>query len=215
MSLADEATTVKNKLVPPDVLLRIFKYLPVPTLANVALVSRRFKVLVYDDEIWDEKLRIMLKNDTGALSNMLGNRNIHSIGDTLTVRSTIETNDTKENGSLIDVKNTIYINNKPLSALIPGMSTDPFQTRARAKSTGLSKERFKELYRLLIPYYVDLRDHNKESNKVLHDFGNQPEVCGQIINLLVGFGQCHVLDDWKQVMIIITKGGIQVCLQTL
>ncbi|CEG65273.1 hypothetical protein RMATCC62417_02085 [Rhizopus microsporus] len=180
MSLADEATTVKNKLVPPDVLLRIFKYLPVPTLANVALVSRRFKVLVYDDEIWDEKLRIMLKNDTGALSNML------------------ETNGTKENGSLIDVKNTIYINNKPLSALIPGMSTDPFQARARAKSTGLSKERFKELYRLLIPYYVDLRDHNKESNKVLHDFGNQPEVCGQIINLLVGFGQCHVLDDWKQ-----------------
>jgi recyclin-1 len=61
-----------NKSIPPDILLRIFSYLPIPSLANVALVSRRFKVLVYDDEIWDEKLRIMLKNDTGALTAMFG-----------------------------------------------------------------------------------------------------------------------------------------------
>ncbi|CAO3703297.1 unnamed protein product [Rhizopus stolonifer] len=121
----------------------------------------------------------MLKNDTGALAVMLEGKGASE-------------------GSLIDAQDKIYINNKPLNTLIPGMSTDPFQARARAKSTGLSKERFKELYKQLIPYYVDLRDNNKESNKVLNDYGNEPEVCGQIINLLVGLGQCHVMEDWQE-----------------
>ncbi|KAG1437261.1 hypothetical protein G6F56_013192 [Rhizopus delemar] len=145
MSFTEES--VKSKSIPPDVLLRIFGYLPIPTLATVASVSRRFKVLVNDDEIWDEKLRLMLKNDTGALAVMLEGKGANE-------------------GSLIDAQDKIYINNKPLNTLIPGMSTDPFQARARAKSTGLSKERFKELYKQLIPYYVDLRDNNKESNKL-------------------------------------------------
>lgn len=64
--------TKPGRAIPPDVLIRIFQYLPVPSLTKVALVSRRFKVLVYDDEIWDEKLKIMLENDTGALASMLG-----------------------------------------------------------------------------------------------------------------------------------------------
>jgi hypothetical protein len=64
--------TKLGRAIPPDVLIRIFRYLPVPSLAKVALVSRRFKVLAYDDEIWDEKLKIMLENDTGALAAMLG-----------------------------------------------------------------------------------------------------------------------------------------------
>lgn len=58
--------------LPPDVLIRIFQRLPVPSLANVALVSRRFKVLAYDDEVWDAKLRVMLEHDTGALAATLG-----------------------------------------------------------------------------------------------------------------------------------------------
>lgn len=73
VSLADAARSKSGRSIPPDVLIRIFQYLPVPTLATVATVSRRFKVLVYDDEIWDEKLRIMLDNDHGALAAMLGN----------------------------------------------------------------------------------------------------------------------------------------------
>lgn len=100
---------------------------------------------------------------------------------------------------MIDSENTIYINSKPLNTLIPGMSTDPYSARARAKSTGKSKEYFKQLYTQLLPYYVDLRDGNKDSTKILHDFGNNPQECGKVINLLMGLGQCHVLDDWKQV----------------
>lgn len=72
----DEETSIHvlqpTKVIPPNVLIRIFQFLPVPSLAQVALVSRRFKVLVYDDEIWDNKLRILLENDTGALAAMLG-----------------------------------------------------------------------------------------------------------------------------------------------
>lgn len=78
------------------------------------------------------------------------------------------------------------------------MSTDPYSARARAKSTGVAKEQFKQLYTQLLPYYVDLRDASK-STKVLNDFGNQPQECGKVINLLMGLGQCHVVDDWKQV----------------
>lgn len=66
-----------TRVLPPNVLIKIFQYLPVPSLAQVALVSRRFKVLVYDDEIWDSKLRIMLENDTGALAAMLG-KSVHN-----------------------------------------------------------------------------------------------------------------------------------------
>lgn len=68
----DAARLKSGKAIPPNVLIRIFQYLPVPSLANVALASRRFKVLAYDDEIWYTKLKIMLENDTGALAAMLG-----------------------------------------------------------------------------------------------------------------------------------------------
>ncbi|CAO3652065.1 unnamed protein product [Mucor fragilis] len=179
VSLTEAARSKSGRPIPPSVLIRIFQYLPVPSLANVALASRRFKVLAYDDEIWDEKLRIMLENDTGALAAMLDGDN--------------------SKGSLIDSENTIYINSKPLNTLIPGMSTDPYSARARAKSTGQSKEYFKQLYTQLLPYYLDLRDGNKETTKVLRDFGNSPEECGKVINLLLGIGQCHIVDDWKQI----------------
>lgn len=71
-SLSDAARLKSGRSIPPDVLIRIFQYLPIASLAKVAVASRRFKVLAYDDEIWDEKLRIMLENDTGALAAMLG-----------------------------------------------------------------------------------------------------------------------------------------------
>ncbi|KAI9487451.1 MAG: exocyst complex component Sec10-like protein [Benjaminiella poitrasii] len=180
VSLADAARSKSGRSIPPDVLVRIFQYLPVYALANVALTSRRFKVLAYDDEIWDSKLQIMLENDHGALAAMLS-----------------DNDNTK--GSLIDSENTIYINNKPLNTLILGMSTDPYSARARAKSTGRSKEQFRQLYAQLIPYYLDMRDGNKESTKVLREFGGNPEECGKVINLLVGLGQCHVVDDWKEI----------------
>lgn len=48
-----------GRFLPPDILINIFKYLPIAATRNVALCSRKFKVLVYDDEIWDAKLRLL------------------------------------------------------------------------------------------------------------------------------------------------------------
>ncbi|KAL1914516.1 uncharacterized protein VTP21DRAFT_8230 [Calcarisporiella thermophila] len=45
--------------LPPDLILKILQHVPVPSLTNVAVACRRFKVLVYDDEIWEAKLRAM------------------------------------------------------------------------------------------------------------------------------------------------------------
>ncbi|KAG0170900.1 F-box protein: endocytic membrane traffic, recycling ReCYcling 1 [Apophysomyces sp. BC1034] len=175
---ADNNKKTKQRVLPPDVLIRVFQHLPVCSLANVAVVSRRFKVLVYDDEIWDAKLRIMLRQDTGALKEVLANYSAKS--------------------PLMDNDESFLINNKPLNALIPGLSTDPYSARARAKSTGEAREEFKALYVKLLPYYVGLRERHKES-KILQDFGAKPEECGRTLNMLVGFGGCHVVDDWKQI----------------
>ncbi|KAI8374177.1 exocyst complex component Sec10-like protein [Radiomyces spectabilis] len=167
-----------SRTLPPDIWIRAFQFLPVPSLANAALVSRRFKVLIYDDEIWDDKLRTMLRFDTGYLATILDESN--------------------DKGSLIDKETSFYINNKPLNALIPGMSTDPYNARSRAKSTGHAREQFKELYTRLLPYYLDLRQRHKES-KILKDYGSKPEECGKILNMLRGLGACCIVEDYKQI----------------
>ncbi|KAI7868194.1 exocyst complex component Sec10-like protein [Spinellus fusiger] len=170
-------TPVKVARLPPDILISIFKYLPIYTLATVAVVSRRFKVLAYDDEIWDDKLQRMLKSDTGEVASLLDQ----------------PTNEL----SLVGQDTHLLINNKPLNTLIPGLSKDPYNSRARAKSTGQAREKFKGVYVRVLPFYVDLRNTHAES-KVLQDFGAAPEACGKTLNLMVGLGQCCVVDDWRE-----------------
>ncbi|KAI9015826.1 exocyst complex component Sec10-like protein [Phycomyces nitens] len=177
MSFNNDTGSKQSRSLPPNVLIRIFENLPISSLANVAMVSRRFKVLAYDDEIWDAKLKIMLESDTGALAALLEDPNAKL--------------------SLIDKDTSFLINNKPLSSLIPGISRDPYSERARAKSTGHARERFKELYVRIAPYYIDLRNTHGKS-KILQDFGSTPEACGKTLNLLVGLGKCRVVDDWRE-----------------
>ncbi|KAI8078623.1 uncharacterized protein BX664DRAFT_36058 [Halteromyces radiatus] len=66
-----QPTKIKRP-IPPNVLLRIFQLLPLSSLTNVALVSRRFKVLAYDDEIWDEKLDIIERHTAGSFGTFMG-----------------------------------------------------------------------------------------------------------------------------------------------
>lgn len=54
-----------------------------------------------------------------------------------------------------------------------------------------------KVYKSMLPYYVGLRD--EEGNKMLKEYKEQPEICGQMINLLIGLGQCHITEDWKEV----------------
>jgi recyclin-1 len=93
---------------------------------------------------------------------------------------------------------SLYINNKPLNELIPGLKLDPFTARSRARSTGKAREVFSQFYIRLYPFYVDLRHASGES-MVLSEFGSEPEECGRILNKLVGIGKCKVVDDWRQV----------------
>ncbi|KAI9316784.1 exocyst complex component Sec10-domain-containing protein [Dichotomocladium elegans] len=57
--------------LPPAILLRILHVLPVPSLAQLALVSRELKTLVYQDVIWRQKLRCVLEYDTTGLDEAL------------------------------------------------------------------------------------------------------------------------------------------------
>ncbi|CAO3644099.1 unnamed protein product [Cunninghamella blakesleeana] len=129
----------------------------------------------------------MLKHDTGALHMLLEEMNKNS--------------NNKNIGSLIDKEEDgfFYINNKPLNELIPGLSTDPYNTRARAKSTGVAMETFKQIYTQLIHYYIDLRHRHSKESKILSDFGTKPIECGKILNMLGGLGQAHVVSDWKEI----------------
>ncbi|KAI8336839.1 exocyst complex component Sec10-domain-containing protein [Chlamydoabsidia padenii] len=167
-------STKLNKSLPPTVLLRIFRLLPLSTLANVALVSRRLKVLVYDDEIWDDKLDTIIRHESASIA-------------------------IKDRGTLIEKEQELFINHKPLNELIRGLTTDPYNARARAKSTGEARERFKQVYTQLAPYYVDLRNRHSKESKILCDFGATPVECGKTLNLLVGLGQVHVVVDWKEI----------------
>ncbi|KAI8851827.1 exocyst complex component Sec10-domain-containing protein [Chytridium lagenaria] len=45
--------------LPPDLIIRIFTFLPVPDLPKVAGCSRRLKILVYNDDVYEHKLRVM------------------------------------------------------------------------------------------------------------------------------------------------------------
>ncbi|KAI9288652.1 exocyst complex component Sec10-domain-containing protein [Umbelopsis sp. AD052] len=175
-------TLSASRFLPPDTLIHIFKYLPISATRNVALCSRRFKVLVYDDEIWDAKLRLLGIDTPITLS-------------TEEVQAAPTTG--KTNLSLMGTSSSLYINNKPLNELIPGLKLDPFTARARARSTGKAREIFSQFYTRLYPFYVDLRHASGES-MVLSEYGSEPEECGRILSKLVGLGKCKVVDDWSQ-----------------
>ncbi|KAG0287745.1 F-box protein: endocytic membrane traffic, recycling ReCYcling 1, partial [Dissophora globulifera] len=51
--------TTSIPVLPPDLLLKCLKYLPVSSLPAVAQACRRLKVIVYSDELWESKLQAM------------------------------------------------------------------------------------------------------------------------------------------------------------
>lgn len=63
---------------------------------------------------------------------------------------------------------------------------------------GVARLQFKQLYQYLMPYYIDLRHKHRES-RVLLEYGQEPVACGVLLNRLVSFGNCHAVDDWKEV----------------
>lgn len=74
MSLKDKSVIINNRPIPPFILQKIFSYLPVPALVHAALVSTQFKRWIYDNVVWNDKWNILLKNDTGSLTALTGNK---------------------------------------------------------------------------------------------------------------------------------------------
>lgn len=52
--------------LPPDLIIKVFTYLPVADLPSVALTSRRFKILVYNDAVYEPKLKFLGIDENGA-----------------------------------------------------------------------------------------------------------------------------------------------------
>ncbi|KAJ3199551.1 hypothetical protein HDU67_002711, partial [Dinochytrium kinnereticum] len=73
-SSAAAASSAKNltlSSLPPDLIIKIFSFLPVPDLPNVASCSRRLKILVYNDDVYEHKLRVMgLLNEAGVMEGV-------------------------------------------------------------------------------------------------------------------------------------------------
>ena len=87
--------TLHISSLPPDILIRIFTFLPIPCLPIAASVSRRWKVLVYSDEIYDLKLKMLGMADSLISINSSTNP---GVSDTIST-STSLSNPTNFSGS--------------------------------------------------------------------------------------------------------------------
>ncbi|RHZ82849.1 hypothetical protein Glove_103g57 [Diversispora epigaea] len=66
LSSQSPSSTLKSTLS-PDLLFKILRNLPITSIPNFARACRRFKVLVYDDELWEQHLNtlgIRIKDDS-------------------------------------------------------------------------------------------------------------------------------------------------------
>lgn len=113
--------------------------------------------------------------------------------ESLVIAVTYFVDESNVNRSVIALENVFSSDKTPAS-------NNPYRSLIeQQKMKGFAREQFKQLYLQLFPYYSDLRDNTKESTKILCEFKEKPEKCGQVINLLTGLGQCQVVDDWREV----------------
>src|ERR1051326_2532661 len=55
--IIQEPQKTRSPTLPPDLLIKVLRYLPITSLPNFARACRRFKLLVYDDELWEQHLK--------------------------------------------------------------------------------------------------------------------------------------------------------------
>ncbi|RIB28049.1 exocyst complex component Sec10-domain-containing protein [Gigaspora rosea] len=171
---------ITPKTLPPDLLLRIITYLPIPSLSNFARACRRFKILVYDDELWEQHLttlgKSIQKNNTSPVIKT----------DNFTRQS-------------LEFDSTIIESQKKLG-LVPGLPLNSF-LRSRTTSTGLARETFKKMYTTLLPYYIDFRTKRKDS-RLFKEY-TDPTDQAKMLARLTNFGKLNVTYDSDQINSII------------
>ncbi|CAG8551608.1 2625_t:CDS:10, partial [Diversispora eburnea] len=163
-------------------LLRILRNLPITSIPSFARACRRFKVLVYDDELWEHHLKTMgvrIKSD-----NKIDLKS-KSLDD-------IFMNSEKQYFEKI-AKQTL----KTLS-MIPGLPLDPFLSQKSWKtSTGIAKDTFKRIYIELIPYYFEFRNRRKDS-RLFKEFID-PTQQAKMLKRLTMFGKLNISIDSDQI----------------
>src|ERR1044071_1569209 len=144
--------TTQSPSLPPDLLIRTLRYLPITSLPSFAGACRRFKVLVYDDELWEQHLKTLgiwkdYKNGDimnapveplyvnakhtvrGKVENELNEDSKWSEFDPLASLSGSPTTP-NNTGNLLDFAITTAQSHKTLS-LIPGLP-DPYSQKSRS-----------------------------------------------------------------------------------
>ncbi|CAG8737239.1 2072_t:CDS:2, partial [Cetraspora pellucida] len=197
---------VAPKTFPPDLLLRILKYLPITSLSNFARACRRFKILVYDDELWGQHLKTLGLNKT--YDNVM---NI-SIDDLCkNIEDEVKGNSSKKNNvsasspinkrnsftdQSLEIATTVTESQKRLS-LVPGLSLNPLLRKSRTASTGVAREIFKKIYIALLPYYVDFRTKRKDS-RLFKEY-TDPSDQAKMLARLTDFGRLNVTYDSDEI----------------
>lgn len=188
---------LSNHDVPLHILHDVFQYLTIADISHLAMASKGFKALVYQDRIWKEKLKIMLDNDHGLLSKLLGKLKLYQIYQ-FSYCCKKKQDESNVYRSVIPLENILDENKQPLTI----NSNNPFRAlKQTTNSSEFSREQFKQLYIQLFPFYSDLRDNTKESTKILREYKNSPGKCGQLVNLLIGLGECQIVEDYIEVYI--------------
>ncbi|KAF9902383.1 F-box protein: endocytic membrane traffic, recycling ReCYcling 1 [Lobosporangium transversale] len=149
---SDDLVTTSIPILPPDLLLKCIKYLPVSSLPAVAQACRRLKVIVYSDELWESKLlaigfgfgsgkRASKKNDPNGTSLLdepngsLPSFPVHGSSISDVARKRISAN-TKE---VISSTKSNTINNNRVS--LSNLSEDGFRSSAELPTPTITKPR--------------------------------------------------------------------------
>jgi recyclin-1 len=196
--------------LPPDLLIRILKYLPITSLPNFARACRRFKVLVYDDELWEQRLKTL-----GVWKDYENGDIMNAPVEPLYVNAkhTVKVKDNNHDSNLFDfdplvsppASPTTPNNNGNLldfaittaNSLIPGLPLDSFSQKSRAASTGFARSSFKKIYLELLPYYIDFR-HRRKDSRLFKEY-NDPSDQSKMLARLLSFGKLNITLDSEQV----------------
>ncbi|KAJ3270288.1 F-box protein: endocytic membrane traffic, recycling ReCYcling 1 [Terramyces sp. JEL0728] len=200
--------------LPPDIVSRIFSLLPVPEIVNVACVCRRFKVLAYNNEVYEWKLHALgmsddLADDNMALKDSLAARlrklpggqylpaaGKHLLVDDLDKKINEGFDAPSITAALPDAKAShLIIGAGGLKAALANASKPkPEIVAAKQKKFELkrpAREAFKRVYMELYPYYVDFKDKSNDS-LLFRDYKDLSEI-GAILAKLVLFDKCKFL----------------------
>jgi recyclin-1 len=194
---------------PPHIIANIFSFLPVPDLKNVSCVSRRFKVIAYSDEVYEDKLRglkslkllstdddeqLELKEALQAkLRQLPGGQFLPSpVKEDLPSPSIVKEDDQKISAALPDAKAShLIIGAGGLKQALSKQQPSPTKPKPKDPPKRSAREAFRKLYVQLYPYYVDF-DGKTHDSRVFKDYQDLSEI-GAVLSKLVLFDKCQFL----------------------